>query len=811
MSDLAHDVRHALQSLRHRPAFAGLVVVTLALAIGINTAIFSLVGVYVFGQPPFADGETLGVVRADNAGLAVQDGGLSMAELIAVRESVGAFSEVGAYTGVQVVLSGADEPVRVFGARTTADLLDVWRVRPELGRGFAPGEDAPGAERVAILSHGFWQRRFGADPRVLGSTVEIDGHPTTVVGVMPETMEWGNFGSYDVWLPLTVDPANAVRAPRNLAVIGRLAPGATHEQADEELRALFARLADQYPETNAGWIGKVKTLRENLASPGEWTLVYMLGLTVAFVLLIACSNVATLMLARGAARSSEIAVREALGAARGRIVRQLLIEGLLLSIASGLLGLAVARGAFAGLIWTAGGNASLRRFFEMLSLDARTLGFTLGVSVAAPLLFGLWPALRATRLRLAESLKAGARGLGDGSSLRGQRVLVGFQVALALTLLVVSAAFLTSMAKVYALDLGYDPEELVAMDVYLPEGQYPEADQQRRFFERALADVRAEPGVEGASWVSRRPIVGGSGRTGFRIEGRPEPEPERAPWAGVVTVAPDYFRLLNLDVLRGRGLQSSDRPDAPPVVVVNRAAAERWWPGEEPVGQRLRLEADAAPGGDGWIEVVGVVESEVRLDPAQPTRPEIYLPVAQRPRPALTLVVRSRGEPTAVVPGVRARIWALDSDQPVADVLTLEEVIRNDMAGWRAVLALFGVFAVFALVMASAGIYAVLSFAVTRRTREIGIRSALGARADHLVRTVVGQSAVVVAIGLACGLAAGYGLSRVLAAALPELTVAGLPIQAGSALVLGTVALAAAWLPASRVTRIDPVEALRLE
>jgi len=660
MSDLAHDVRHAFRSLSHRPAFAGLVVVTLALAIGVNTAIFSLVGVYVFGDVPFADPETLGVVRLDNAGLEIRNAGLSMAELIAVRQSVDAFSEVGAYTGAQVVLTGGDEPVRVLGARVTADLLDVWGVRPELGRGFAPGEDAPGAERVAILSHGFWQRRFGADSGVLGRTIEVDGRPTTVVGVMPETMEWGNLGSYDVWLPLTVEPAGASWAPRNLAAVGRLAPGVGHEDAGAALRAVTARLAEEHPETNAGWTGRVMTLRENLASSGERTLVYMLGLTVAFVLLIACSNVATLMLARGSARSAEIAVREALGAARGRIVRQLLVESLILSIAAGLLGLVVAWSAFAGLIWTAGGDTGLRHFFEMLSLDYRVLAFATAVSLAAPLFFGLWPALRATRLRLVESLKASGRGGGDGGSMRGQRLLVGLQVALALSVLIVTAALLTGMVGVYSLDLGFAPERLLALDLHLPEGKYREADDQRRFFERVLADVRADPAVEAASWISRRPIAGSSERKELRIEGRAEPTPERRPWAGLVTVGPEYFRLLNLDLLRGRGFRSADRPGAPPVAVVNRAAAERWWPGDEAVGARLRFESGSAPVDGGWIEVVGVVESEVRLDLETPTRPEIYLPVAQRPRPALTLVVRPRGEPSAVVPGLRERIWTID-------------------------------------------------------------------------------------------------------------------------------------------------------
>ncbi|MCH7824240.1 MAG: ABC transporter permease [Acidobacteria bacterium] len=810
LSDYLHDIRYATRMLIKSPAFSVITVVTLALAIGVNSAIFSMINVVFFSDIPIRDGDTVGFFYMQNPERGFVRQSMSLPDFLDYREGITAFEGIAALRQETAVLTGTDEPIRTVVATGTANIFDLWGTQPALGRGFLEGEDEPGAQPVVILSNGLWQRRFAMDPDVLGQTISLDGRQTTIIGVMGTEMEFGDMSRIDLWTPMEIDRSGEGRDRRDLFVTARLAPGMTLETARSEAAIIAQRLERDYPESNGGWLPDIQSFTEGLADASFWTILTLLIIMVGFVMLIACSNVATMTMARSTARAREIALRSALGAGRFRLLRQLITEGAMLSIAAGALGLAVARGTLEGLVWMAGDNSGISTFFRMLSIDRNVLAFTLTVALLAPLLFSLLPALRATRQSLTDTLsEAGAQSSGGRSALRGRRFLVSAQVALALSLMIVAGILARSMMEVRTLDLGYDGETLLTMRVDLPETKYANAPLQQEFFRAVIERLRAHPEIDAAAWVSRRPMATQAARGAFQISGRVEEDPERLPWAGVVVADAEYPDILNRWILRGRGIRTTDTEDSLPVVLINDETADRYWPEEDPVGRRIQLAADT--GSERWLEVIGVLANDEPTDSNIPARPVIFVPLQQNPRSSMALIVRPRGAALQAAPLVRELIWEVDPDQPVADVRTMRQVFNDAFAGLDAVMAMHTGFAAFAMFMAAAGIYGVMSFAVAQRTREFGIRMALGATGTDVRSMVMRNSLLLIVSGTIVGLLAGYALGTVLANGVEGVAADDPLVFVVVAALLMGVALISIYIPACRATRVDPMIALRAE
>ncbi len=809
MSNLIRDIRYGLRNLAQTPTFTLLTVLTLGLAIGVNTAIFSMVNVLLLQSLPIEDTDTIAFFYFDHPERGIQGARMTGADFLDYRERMASLTDLAAINrGRSFIMTGHEEPVRIIGFEATANTFDMWGVPTIMGRGFLPGEDEIGAERVVVLSHGTWERRFGADPEVLGKTIRLDDFETTIVGVLGPEIEFGGLAVAEFWTPLYLDRASADRENHFLWVSGRLPEGINHDQAQQEADAIARGLIEQYPESNAGWIVRVEDINGALASDQIWTIFNLMALTVVFVMLIACSNVATMMLSRSAARTKEIAVRAALGAQRSRLLGQMLTESLLLSIAAGALGLLTTRLCLSGLVWMAGDNAGTN-FFSLLTIDRNVLLFTGAVALLAPMLFGFVPALRASRTDLSETLKDSSRGSTGGSGLRGRKFLVATQVSLALTLMVVAGLLIRTMVNQRLFDLGIETEGVLTFRLDLPEGRYAGEHQWLPFFDEVMERVDALPGIESAGWLSARPIQEQDGTQAFLVEGGDIPEVDQLPFATVSTATQGALDVLELSVVRGRGFEPADTLDSLPIVLVNEDMVERYWNGETPIGRRLRF--GGIDSTEPWLTVVGVVGNLFTGNPDAPSFPQAIVPMHQNPRRGMGFVARPTGDPLALVPALRQQVWAVDPDQPLGDVRTLSQIFSDNLATFDTIITIFIVFAVFALIMASTGIYGVVSFAVAQRTQEIGIRMALGAHGNEVMRMIGRQAMWFVGAGIAVGAAGAFVLSRILASAVPGMSAHDPWALGGVALVLGAAALVAIWIPARRAVRIDPIIALRQE
>ncbi|HET7553829.1 MAG TPA: ABC transporter permease [Gemmatimonadaceae bacterium] len=809
LDTIVQDVRYGARTLARTPVFTTAAVLALALGIGANAAIFSVVDAVILRPLPYENSERLAVILHDG------DGPVSPANLADWRAQSRSFESLGAAEYWTPNMTGADDPEKLWALHVTPSIFPMLGVAPLVGRTFLAEEGERGAEHEVVLGYSLWQRRFGGDPRVVGESITLDGAQYTVVGVMPRDFKFAPFWATkaELWAPLVVDAAKG-REANSLRVFARLAPGVSLRQAQAEMATITARLEREYPGTNRGIT--VQALKDKVVGDIRPVLLVELG-AVSFVLLIACANVAHMLLARAAARRKELALRTALGASRSRVMRQLLIESLLLALLGGGAGSLLALGGIRALVALA--PAGIPRI-ETIGLDARALLFLLVISLLTGLGFGLVPALRASATELTDALKEGGRGSGEGIRRnRFRSVLMASEFALALVLLVGAGLMIRSFIALRAIDPGFDPHNLLTMVVPVAGSREAVPDRRAIFYEELLQRVRAIPGVVSASAINHLPLAGDEwGRT-FRVEGHPLEHRGDAPAATYRVVFPGYFGTMDIPLLRGRDIGESDNLGAPAVVVVNEFLASRYWPGEDPIGKRITLD-DPELDSVSWVTVVGVVKNAVRGDWAAKEHEEIYLPFLQD-RSYLegsgahvayqTLVVRTSGEAAALAPAVRNAVWSLDSNLPVSEVQTMEAVVARSTASPRFNLFLLATFAAVALVLAAVGIYGVVSYSVSRRTHEIGLRMALGAQPGDVLRIVVGQAMALAAIGACVGLVGALALGRFMSSLLygvqPSDPVTFLAMSA----ILGAVALAASYIPARRATRVDPLLALRHE
>ncbi len=797
MGTLIKDVRFSFRMLAASPGFTAVAVLVIALGIGANSAVFSLVNAYLLRPLPFPASDELVAMWQSHRERNLS-GSVAYPVYLDWRAQQQVFSAMAAANTTSLNLTGDGEPERIIGRQVTWTYLRTFGVKPVLGRDFLPEDDRPGAPKVALLSYGIWQRRFGKRAGVVGSAVEINGEPNTVIGVLPPGMglRWDDEA---ILVPLALDPAKFGRGNQFLAVFGRLKPGVPVERAQRDMRTIAERL----PDRENGWSVTLQPLRDRLYRQAREGLTTIM-VAVAFVLLIACVNVANLLLAKGASRRKEIAIRAALGAGRWRIVRQMLTESLILALA----------GAAAGLLfglWASSVLASLfpqrMRPLTPVSIDGMVLVFTIAAAVLTGLLFGLAPAWKASRPDINETLKEGSRGSTGGHN-RLRAALVVAEVSLAMVLLVGAGLSVKSFSRVLAVDPGFSTERLLTMTVMLPDLRYTNDAQRIAFFERTLERISALPGITGAAVINNLPLAMTNMNSTFHIEGRPEARNlNEAPIAGYRAISPGYLTTMRIPLIRGRQFTAQDRADAPLVALVNEAAARRYWGDQDPVGKRIRYGSNKNP----WITIVGVVGNVRHFGLSTEFWPEVYRPQFQAPIAATNLVVRTAGDPLAAASAVRTAVREIDPKQPVADIRSMDEVLSDSTFVNRLMAVLLGSFAVLALLLAGVGLYGVISYAVTQRSHEIGIRVALGAARGHVLRMVVGHGMLLTGAGLAIGMAAAYALAQFLRTFLfgvPPRDPATFGAVAG---LLAAVALAATTIPALRATRVNPIHALRHE
>jgi predicted permease len=808
LGDMVQDVRYGLRMLARNPAFTLIAVIALALGIGANTAIFSVVNTILLRPLPYHEADRLMMVWEDNSRMGFPKDTPAAANFLDWRDQNHVFEGMAAISEISFNLTGTGDPERIDGRRVSAGLFSLLGVAPQLGRGFMAEEDKPGGNHVVIISHGLWQRRLGSDPGIIGKPINLNGESYTVVGVMP-----ANFQLLDrtvqMWVPIAFDAKEAGdRGNHFLEVLARLKPGVTLDQAQAEMTTIAHRLEQQHPETNARLGAIVTPLHEHVVGDIRPALLVLLG-AVAFVLLIACANVANLLLARAAARQKEIALRLALGASRSRMTRQFLTESILLSLLGGAVGLLL---SLAGLALLKGFIPPNISQVQTISIDAKVLFFTAIVSLATGLLFGLVPAVQAAHSNLNDTLKESGRESGAGA--RGNRIrslLVVSEVAVSFLLLIGAGLLINSFIRLRHVDAGFRPDKVLTMKVVLPETRYTNKEHRTIFYDDLIRRVDALPGVVSSAVATNLPLAENGDSVGIAIEGRVDPAPDRIPIVITRVVSPDYFKTMTIPALSGRTFEQTDKADAPPVVIISETTARRFWPGENVLGKHIKIGSSSSSSRP-WLTVVGIVKDVRQFDLVEEPKPQIYLPYQQagffEPR---ALVVRTNIEPMSLAPAVRKTVWEIDKDQPVSDITSMEAVVSDSVARQRFSMLLLGVFAVLALVLAAVGIYGVMSYSVVQRTREIGIRMALGAQRRDVLKMTVGQGLKLVGIGVAIGLAAAVILTRVMSTLLFGVSATDPTTFVSISVVLIAVAVLASYIPALRATRIDPMLALRYE
>ncbi|HEX8140374.1 MAG TPA: ABC transporter permease [Pyrinomonadaceae bacterium] len=809
MDTLLQDIRYGFRMLRKSPAVSVAAVLSLALGIGANTVIFSVVNAILLKALPYSDPDRIVLIWGTDADEGSNRNQVSATDADDWRHQNTVFEEVATYGDWQATFIGQGEPERVQGIQVGDGFFQVMRGTPLLGRTFLPEEQEDGKDRVIVLGYNLWQRRFGADPEIVGRAVNLSGRPYTVVGVMPADFQplplsliepQGQF-----YRPVAEPHDEDQRSARHLRAIARLKPGVTLQQAQAEMNLIASRIEREHPENNSGYGVRLVTLSEDTVGALRPTLLLLFG-AVAFVLLIACANVGNLLLARSTARQKEVAIRAALGAARARLVRQLLTESVMLACVGGGLGLLLAMWG-TSFVETLGSQVT--PLLSGIRLDGRVLLFTLLVSLVTGIAFGLAPALHISQPDLNETLKEGGRSStgGSRSALRG--LLVVSEVALSIVLLISAGLLIKTMIRLREVNTGFNPQNIVTMNVVLSSAKRPKPQEWASFFKQVTERVEALPGVEAAGLTSVLPFSSNFDGRGLAVEDYPKPRGQEISVDLYITT-PGYRRAMGIALLQGRALEEHDTGEAPQVALINETMARELWPNQSPLGKRIKFpgsEKNPQP----WRTVVGVVGdvSQYGLDRKVPM--QIYLPEAQYPTTAMTLVVRSTTDPSNLVAAIRREVAALDPDQAISNVATMEQLLADSIALRRFSMLLLIIFASMALVLASIGIYGVISYSVTQRTHEIGIRMALGAQTRDVVKLVLGGGMRLVLIGIVLGLAASFALTRLMTSLLYGVSTIDPVTFVAVAVLLSAVALLACYLPARRATKVDPMEALRYE
>ena len=803
-STLVRDGRYAIRMLLRHPGFTLVAVLTFALGIGVNTAVFSVFNGVLLRPLPYPDPDRITMIWMDNRRQQIKEDITSYPNYIDWKEQSGSYAHMAAFRPAAFNLTDVGEPERLQGSQVTASFFDVMGVQPILGRTFTAASETPGQDAVVVISHGLWQRRFGGAGDALGKTITLNGRPHEIVGVMPGTLQVPE--DAELWKPLA--PGEQERSARNsfwLPVIGRLKPGVSPEQAQTEMSGIAARLEEAYPG-NKGFGVYVVPLHRQLVGDIEGSLRVLLA-AVAFVLLIACANLGNLMLGRTAARRKELAIRTALGARRWRLARQIVTETMVLALAGSVLGLVFAYWA-TGFFITLGGDTIPRP--EAIGIDGRVLLFTLALAIVSALIAGLIPALQASRSAVSDHLREGGREGGAVASRRTRNALIVAEVAMAFMLLAGAGLLVRTLWTMQQVDRGFRADRIATMRVSLPAALYAGPAEVRGFYAQLLERVRALPGVEAASTGTGvlMPLLANSGV--YTIEGKPLPPPEERVEYPFEIVSPGYFETLGVSLAAGRTFSLQDHADAPFAVVVNETLAGDAWPGQEAIGRRLRPGTNpnsTAP----WMTVVGVVRDLRRADLTRPVRPELYMSALQVPQRTQMLLVRTAGDPGAIMPLVRREVQALNPQLPLFAVGTLSGSLSETLTSPRFRATLLAGFAIIALLLAGIGIYGVTAHAVSQRTQEVGIRMALGARAGDVLGMMVGQHLRPALIGVVLGVVGALAMSRWLSSFVYGIAATDPATFAIMGLALVTVAAAACWIPARRATRVDPVVALRAQ
>ena len=806
------DLRYALRILFKSPGFTLITVLALALGIGANTAIFSVVRAVLLSPLPYRAPERLVWIWGTDPKDEIKQEVASYPDFKDWSQQAQSFSAMAGFATASVILGGTEgEPEKVQAGLAVGDLFGVLGVEPVRGRRFVRDENVAGKEGVVLLSHALWQRRFGGDAQIIGRPILVSGKPRTVIGILPRNFEDPNPGErrhIGLWMPLTItDQMRQSRRGDFLRTIARLKPGLSLGQAQGEMQTVAARLAQQYPDTNAGWSTIVQPLHETLTGDVRPALL-VLTAAVAFLLLIACANVANLVLARATARQREIAIRAALGASRVQVIRQLLIENLVLSLAGGAFGLLLAFWGLDALVALDPGNIPR---LDGVAINPLILLFTLALSLATGLVFGLAPALTLSKPRLSDSLKEGGRGIGEGAAGRRLRnALAIAEIALSLVLLVGAGLLIRSFVELERVHPGFAPDHVLTAQLSLPSANYGEDPKIAAFYEQLLSRIAPQPGIEAVAVTSALPLVGNNDYLAFTVEGKVPAPNERQPDAESRAVSPDYFRALHIPLRRGRLFEAQDGKDAPPVVVISETLARSYFGKDDPLGKRVTF-GDPSGKDPKWQIVIGIVGDVHGSTLADKPYAQIYRPFAQSPRSGAALLVRTQGDPMAFAPSVRQEVQSLDRLQPLSNIQTLEQVLADSIARPRFTMVLIAILAGVAVVLAALGIYGVISYSVTQRTHEIGIRMALGATRGSVLGLVARQGIILAGAGLFLGLLIASGLTRLMASLLYGISASDPLTFAGIPLLLGAIALLASYIPGLRATKVDPVIALRYE
>lgn len=796
MDKLWQDLRYALRSLRRGGLLIWIAVLSLGIGIGSVTTIFAAVDVFMLRPLPYPDSEALLAVYTTNQERGWDQVSFSVPDFVDLRERSEGM-EVAVARWASFNLSEGDRPERVQGQRLSWNFLRVLGVEPALGRAFLPEEEVEGRGQVALISHGLWQRRFGADPDVPGETILLDGEPHTIVGVMPSDFWYGSIFN-DVWVPFTISGTES-RNSHYIGALARLEPGVTRDQAQDEVERIAAQLEVEYPETNSGNGFRVVTLHEDVFNEGFRVGTSISSLAVLFLLLIACANVANLLLTHAAGREREMAVRSALGAGRGRIARHFLIEALIVSAAGGVLGVVVSA---VGIRWLVSLMPVWFPRVNEIGLDARALAFTAGIVVLSALLVGLAPAIQGSRTSTAESLKEGGRG---GTAARGGRLRKGLvvgEVALALALLVSSALLVQAFYNVRLADRGFDERDILAFRVALPRQDYPDTASITAFYEELTGRLESLPGVTAVGATTVLPSQGNNS-TYYTLPGDDIVTDQDRKVTNWLDITPGYFEAMDIPIVRGRGFTSSDREGTREVIIINEVLADRHWPNEDPIGREIVFNDRS--------EIVGVAANTGVSSPTPGERPMVYFPVFQDGDRAVGFLVETTSPPASLVEPVRAELRAVDPTIPAYDLRPLRDIIDESLGGDTIMAKIMSAVAVIALVLALAGVYGVMAYSVTQRRQELGIRMALGARNGDVIGMILRQGTILAAIGIVIGLGLAFGMARGVSFFLYGVGAFEPVTYATMAAALLAAGVVATWFPARRATRVDPVEALRAE